>query len=191
MELIDYFKEFNHIYDEFFEIPYRVTMEKVEEEYRGIFSKLPSLMNDLYKDIGSLKISGKTILYDRDKGISDEYKAALVLKGATKNDRELKISFSKIYGDISYGLPVLMDKNSVLIFSCYCIFFYLSYCSRSKISDGYPFLELCSRKIPKVFDETTEMKLMVQFEKLFGINYFRVMNGDFVYDVLEVANEIL
>ena len=190
MELIDYFNEFSHIYDEFFEIPYRVTMDRVEEEYKMVFGKLPSLMNDLYKDINSSKISGKTIMYDRDKGISNEYKAALALRRGTK-DKGLNISFYKIHGDMSSDLILLMDRNSVLIFSCYCIFLYLSHCSKVGISDDYPFLELCAGKIPNIFNETCELKFGIQFRKLFGMNYFRVINCDFVYDVLEVAKEIL
>lgn len=129
-------------------------------------------------------------MYDRDKEISDEYKAALALRRGTK-DKGLNISFYKICGDMSSDLILLMDRNSVLIFSCYCIYLYLSNCSRITISENYPFLELCAGKIPNIFNETSELKFNDQFKKLFGMNYFRVINCDFVYDVLEVAKEIL
>lgn len=196
MELIDYFKEFSHIYKEFYDIPYIVTMGKVSEEYEKIFKPLPSLMNSLYSDIEKSKVCGKSILYDRSSSVrvGDEFKATLKLWPAISADEgeRMAITFRDIEELNDYrSINMLMDKDSVLIFSCYCIFLYLSYCSKVRGSEELVFLEFCSRKIPNIFDEVREVKFRIQFENLFGLNYYRIMGKGLVDSVIKTAEKIL
>lgn len=193
MELVDYFKGFRHIYDEFFDIPYRITMGKVKEEYWKIFCELPSLMNGLYCDIEESKVCGKTIIYDRSSGseVKEEFKAALKIFPKISGE-DFRISFGSIQSKVEPEcLTILMDRDSVLIFSCYCIYLYLLYCSKVRSSEESAFLELCSKKIPNVFDEIKEIGFKIQFEDLFGMNYWRITSCNFVNSVVDVASSLL
>lgn len=195
MELVEYFDEFCSIYEGFFDIPYEVTMSKVMEEYMKIFKPLPSLMESLYLDIKDSKVGGKTVLYEAlsREEVGYEFKAALKL-WPTLSEAEGD-TMGVTFGDIDrhqYGCTMmLMDRDSVLIFSCYCIFLNLSYFSKIKSSEDSAFLELCSRKIPKIFDEVKEMRFRTQFEDLFGINYYKIMGKGLVDSVIKTAKEIL
>lgn len=196
MELVDYFNEFSHIYKEFFDIPYRVTMGKVKEEYENTFRSLPSLMDSLYNDINESKVRGETILYVRSSSvkIGDEFKATLKLWPAISADEgeRMAITFKDIEELNDYrSVNMLMDRDSVLIFSCYCVFLYLSYCSKVRGSEEDVFLEFCSRKIPNIFDEVRGVKFRIQFENLFGLNYYRIIGKGLVDSVIKTAKKVL
>ena len=196
MGLVEYFKEFSNIYKEFYDIPYRVTMGKVKEEYKKIFKPLPSLMDSLYSDIENSKVCGKTILYERSSSVKvgDEFKATLKLWPAISADEgeRMAITFREIEELNDYrSINMLMDRDSLLIFSCYCVFLYLSYCSKVRGSEEDVFLEFCSRKIPNVFDEVRDLRFQIQFENLFGLNYYRICSRYLVKSTIEVAEKLL
>ena len=196
MELVEYFKEFSNIYKEFYDIPYRVTMGKVKEEYEKIFKPLPSLMNSLYSDVEGSKVCGKSVLYDRSSSVrvGNDFKAALKLWPAISADEgeRMAITFRSIEELNDYEtVNLLMDRDSVLIFSCYCVFLYLSYCSKVRGSEEDVFLEFCSKKIPNVFDEIRDLKFRTQFENLFGLNYYRICSRYLVKSTIEVSEKLL
>jgi hypothetical protein len=188
MGAIEYYKEFMSIYNKIFEIPYEVTIDKIDDEYHKTFLCLSELSIKFGKDLSERVIRGNSQIVRNDK-VDPLDVSTKVYLGNLYSNEYLSVSLDKRCKSWSTE-AVSMDRDSLAIFSCFCIILCLYNCSVDQ-SDNNPLLELIGNKIPKFLEKEEYNKFCMEFRRLYGMNSFRVRSIGFTGEVIKVAEDKL